>query len=476
MPISDKFASALRTIIARQRAAFRKEGVPSIAMRVDRLRRAEHMLVDNRDEIASALSKDFGHRSRDVTMIGDIKAAVAGLRLAAAQVEAWMAPEPCTALAEGAEARIEFVPKGVVGVVGPWNFPFNLVFAPLAGILAAGNRAVLKPSEITPEGSALMARLVAEAFDPDEVVVVTGGPDESAAFTAAPFDHLIFTGSTTVARHVMRAAAENLTPLTLELGGKNPAIVTDRFDMSEAARRIMAVKGFNAGQICLSPDYALVPAGREKAFAEACVAASQTLFPAGVGSDDYTAIITDRHFKRLTGLVEDARAKGAEVVEAFPASSTANERLLSPTFLVNATDNMEAMKDEIFGPVLPIIGYRSLDEAIDRVRAGHPPLALYYFGENDHAARKVLDGTASGGVTINDAMTHVFVEDLPFGGVGASGMGSYHGKAGFLTFSHARSIYVQSVDPKAAMLFRPPFGQPVRHFIEQALRGHQSAA
>ncbi len=403
-------------------------------------------------------------------MIADIYVTVAGLRQAIAQVEDWMAPELRNAMSKGAQARVEFTPKGVVGVVGPWNFPYNLVFAPLTGILAAGNRAVLKPSEITPEGSRLMACLVAGAFDPDEVTVVIGGPKESAAFTEAAFDHIIFTGSQAVGRKVMAAAAEKLTPVTLELGGKNPAIITDGFDLNEAALRIMAIKGFNAGQICLESDYVVVPAGREKAFAEACVAATRTLFPDGVASNDYTAIITDHHYDRLVGVVDDARAKGAEVIEAFPGTSRKEARLLSPTFLVNATDEMEAMKAEIFGPVLPIIGYAKLDEAIRRVRAADAPLALYYFGTDDVQTRAVLDGTASGGVTINDVMTHAFNHDQPFGGIGPSGTGSYHGKAGFTTFSHARAVYVQGPDKQAVAQFRPPFGAPIRNFIEQALQ------
>ena len=469
------FATKLDAIITRQRSAYLRDGFPSLETRINRLKRAQRLLIDNAEDIAAALSKDYGHRSRDVTMIADIYVTSMGIRHAIDHLETWMKPEPREAMAEGAKARVEYAPKGVVGVIGPWNFTYNLVFAPLTGILAAGNRAVLKPSEITPEGSALMARLVAEAFDPAEVAVVGGGPDESAAFTRAAFDHIIFTGSPGVGSKVMAAAAEKLTPVTLELGGKNPAILTEGFDPAEAARRIMAIKGFNAGQICLESDYVLVPRGRERAFAEACVTATRQLFPDGVGSPDYTSIITDHHYDRLVGVVEDARSKGAEVLEAFPDTSRKEARLLSPTFLVNVTDDMEAMKAEIFGPVLPIIGYDRIEDVIGRVRGGGSPLALYYFGKDDDELRAVLDGTASGGVTINDVMTHAFDHDLPFGGFGRSGSGAYHSKAGFTTFSHARSVYVQSPDQAAAMLFRQPFGEPIRDFVAQALKEQVAA-
>lgn len=470
-PVPSPFATHLAGIIARQRAAFFADGVPAASIRIDRLNRATHLLIDNKEEIAKALSADFGHRSREGTIIVDIFAAVGSLKTAATNVEAWMQPEYHPALAPGAEARVEHVPLGVVGIIGPWNFPYNLVFAPLAGVLAAGNRAVIKPSEFTPEASALLARLIAEAFSPDEVTVTLGGPSEGADFAAAPFDHLIFTGSTAVAKHVMRAAAENLTPVTLELGGKSPVIVTDQFDMAEAAARVMTIKTFNAGQICLAPDYVFVPAGREHEFADACASATRSMYPDGLRSADYSSLLTERHFDRLKDMVQDARNKGADVVEILAPDNGVQDRRFSPTLIVGASDDMMAMREEVFGPVLPIVGYDSLDEVLVKIRSGPRPLALYYFGQDDETARKVLDGSVSGGVTINDVMTHVFPEDLPFGGVGASGMGSYHGKAGFLTFSHARSIYRQSQTQEAVMLLRAPYGEGLNAFLNQALAG-----
>jgi coniferyl-aldehyde dehydrogenase len=463
-----EFSAQLSSLINLQRAAFIADGFPSAKIRIDRLHRAKRLLVENRDKIADALSADFGNRSKEQTIIGDIFSSAASLAHAAANVEAWMRAEKHEALAPDAEARIEYKPLGVVGVIGPWNFPYNLVFAPLAGIFAAGNRAILKPSEFTPAASELMGKLISDYFSHDEVAVVLGGAIEGAEFAAAAFDHLLFTGSTGVARHVMRAAAENLTPVTLELGGKSPVIVTDQFDLDEAAARIMAVKTFNAGQICLAPDYAYVPASSASSFTDACVSAVRTLFPDGMASQAYTTIITERHYERLMGLVEDARAKGAQVIQAFPEDENRSARRFPPTLIVNPPEDAKVMQEEIFGPILPILTYSDLGEVVQDIRARPHPLALYYFGKDDAHARRVLDGTTSGGVTINDVMAHVYAEGLPFGGVGPSGMGSYHGKAGFLTFSHARSVYRQSAAQEAVMLIRPPYTDVTRQFLDQA--------
>jgi len=463
----DQFRSNLHAIIRSQRAAYEADGFPSAAVRIDRLKRGAALVLKNKEQIIEAMSQDFGHRSPEDTEL-EILSAVSAFGAAIENVETWMKAEKYPALTPDADARVEYTPLGVVGIIGPWNYPLTLVLGPLAGILAAGNRAIAKPSEFTPKFSELLARLVGEAFTPNEVAVVLGDSAAGAAFSAAPFDHLIFTGSTSVARHVMRAAADNLTPVTLELGGKSPVIVTDQFDLAEAAVRIMAVKTRNAGQVCVAPDHAFVPAGQVRAFVEACVSATHAMFPEGIESPDYTTIISDRHFQRLTALVEDARAKGAEVIEVLAPSKTANDRRFAPTLIVGATADMTAMQEEIFGPVLPIIGYESLDAVLAQIRSGPSPLALYYFGQDDETARKVLDGTASGGVVINDAMTHAFSEDLPFGGIGASGMGSYHGVAGFRTFSHARAIYRQSEGNEASALFRPPFGPPFKQFLAEA--------
>jgi len=432
--------------------------------------RAAAMLARASDAIAAAVSEDFGHRSADETRF-ETFGALNALRTAAARVENWMQPAQHPALAPGAEARVEYSPLGVVGVIGPWNYPIMCVFGPLAGILAAGNRAIIKPSEFTPRTSALLARLIAETFHPTEVAIVQGERAEGALFSAAPFDHLMFTGSTAVGRLVMRAAADNLTPVTLELGGKSPVIVSDTYDLAEAAQRVMAVKLRNAGQICLAPDYALVPAGREREFAEQCVAAAHRMHPDGLESADYTSIISDAHFARLERLVADAEARGGEIVSVFKPTRPTGARRMMPVVTLNPPRDALVMREEIFGPILPILGYRSIDEALETLRSGASPLALYYFGADDAHARQVLDGTASGGVTINDVMTHMFVEDMPYGGIGASGMGAYRGEAGFRTFSHARAIYRQTEAREQVVLLHPPYREPFRKFLTAAIAG-----
>jgi coniferyl-aldehyde dehydrogenase len=340
------------------------------------------MLARASDAIAVAVSEDFGHRSIEESRF-ETFGAVNAFRNAATNVENWMQPMRHPALAPGAEARVEYIPLGVIGVIGPWNYPIMCVFGPLAGILAAGNRSIIKPSEFTPRTSALLARLIAETFHPSELAIVHGEAAEGALFSAAPFDHLMFTGSTSVGRHVMRAAADSLTPVTLELGGKSPVIVTDTYDFAEAAERVMAVKLRSAGQICLAPDYALVPAGSEREFAEQCVAAAHRLYPDGLGSVDYTSIINDGHFARLQRLVADADARGAEVLNGFEAGRSGGARHMMPALILNPPRDTLVMREEIFGPLLPILGYRSIDDALETIRSGSSPLALYYFGADD---------------------------------------------------------------------------------------------
>jgi coniferyl-aldehyde dehydrogenase len=464
------FDTQLHGLLQLQRTAQTLCGFPDAEKRSDRLTRAAAMLARSSDAIAAAVSEDFGNRSADETRF-ETFGALNALRNAAAKVESWMAPVQHAALAPDAEARVEHVPLGVVGVIGPWNYPIMCVFGPLAGVLAAGNRAIIKPSEFTPRTSALLGRLIAETFHPSEVAIMQGGAAEGAIFSAAPFDHLVFTGSASVARHVMRAAADNLTPVTLELGGKSPVIVSDSYDLAEAAERVMAVKLRSAGQICLAPDYALVPSGSEREFAKHCLAAARRMYPDGLDSVDYTSIINDAHFARLERLVTDADAKGAELLDVFERVRPVSARRMIPVLILNPTFDMLAMRDEIFGPILPILGYRSINDALETIQSGPRPLALYYFGQDDAQARKVLDGTASGGVTINDVMTHMFVEDMPFGGIGASGMGAYRGEAGFRTFSHARAIYRQTAAKEAVALFHPPYGEQFRTFLSAAIAG-----
>src|SRR5690606_33812589 len=334
----------------------------------------------------------------------------------------------------GARARVEYQPLGTVGIISPWNFPVNLTWTPLAGVFAAGNRAMIKPSEFTPATSELMARLLRQAYDETEVAVVTGGPAVGQAFSSQPFDHLLFTGATSIAYHVMRAAAENLVPLTLELGGKSPVIVSKTAKLDDAAAKIMTGKMLNAGQICLAPDYVFVPEGKVDEFVSEAQKSVKKMYPTLKDNPDYTSVINQRHYDRINGYIEDAKAKGAKIVEINPANEDFRQQQthkIPPTIVINPTDDMKVMQDEIFGPVLPVKSYRDLNEVLGYVNDHPRPLGLYYFGEDEQEERRVLDRTTSGGVTVNDVIMHVSMEDLPFGGVGPSGMGSYHGVDGF---------------------------------------------
>jgi len=360
-----------------------------------------------------------------------------------------------------------YQPLGVVGVIGAWNYPLLLSLSPVVSALAAGNHALLKPSELAPRTAELLARLVSQLFPADYVAVVTGGPETGAAFAALPFDHLLFTGSTRVGKLIMRSASEHLTPVTLELGGKSPALVHRDFPAQTAAARIMAGKLYNAGQTCIAPDYVLVEAGARAEFVRLASEAAATMYPRLVGNPDFTRIVTRAHYQRLRGLVEDAALKGAEILEVNPAHETANEqnRVFPPTFLWNVSDQMTVMREEIFGPLLPLVTYRSIDEAIEYVNARPRPLALYYFDHNSKRVESVLARTTSGGVTVNDTILHIAQNDLPFGGVGASGMGSYHGFDGFQTFSKKKGVFLQSRFTTLGLL-RPPYGALARRVTD----------
>jgi len=468
----------MQALLEAQKAAHLRDGAPTAEQRIERLDRCIGLLVDHRAEIEEALNADFGARSRETTAFADVASSIGTLKYAKAGLKAWMKPEkrkttPALLGLFGAKAEIRFQPKGVVGVISPWNFPVNLTFTPLAGVLAAGNRAMIKPSEYTPATSELMARMFGSVFSPEEIAVVTGGPEVGQAFAGLAFDHLVFTGATSIAAHVMRAAAENLTPLTLELGGKSPVILSRTADMKTAAARIMNGKTMNAGQICLAPDYVLAPADRLPEFIAEAKAAVQGMFPTIKDNPDYTAIVSQRHYERITGYVEDARAKGAEIIELKPDGedlAQQEHRRIAPTLIIEPTDDMTVMKEEIFGPVLPIKGYKSMDEALAYVNAHDRPLGLYYFGADAAEREAVLSKTTSGGVTVNDVIFHVAQEDLPFGGVGPSGMGAYHGQDGFREFSHRKAVYTQlKNDLSQLKALRPPYGKAIRDYLAGAI-------
>jgi len=452
----------LERLFALQRAAFARERYPSLRTRQDRLARLKALVVENEARFAQAVDSDFGDRSEHETRLAELYIVAAEIADAQANLRRWMRRERVTTplhLLPG-RAYIERQPLGVAGIISPWNYPVQLAFAPALGALAAGNRVLLKPSELTPATSALMHELVAARFAEDEFAVILGDADVGRRFTELPFAHLFFTGSTAVGRKVAQAAAANLTPVTLELGGKSPAIIAPDADLAAAAPRLMSGKLLNAGQTCIAPDYALVPEAKVEAFVAAVTRAANRLYRSYAGNADYTAIVNARHYERLRGLVEDARAKGARVVELNPAHETpeASSRKLLPTLLLGVTDDMAVMREEIFGPLLPIETYRTLDEAVAKINARPHPLAFYYFGREGADRSRVLQETLAGGVTVNDTLWHFAHKNLPFGGVGASGSGAYHGEASFLTFTHRKPVFVQ---PKvaAAKLLYPPYGK-----------------
>jgi coniferyl-aldehyde dehydrogenase len=469
----------MQGILARQKAAHLRDGAPSAEERINRIDRCITLLIENRKAIEEALNADFGSRSREATAFTDVSGSIGPLKHAKANLRKWMRPEkrkttPAILGLFGAKAEVRFQPKGVVGVISPWNFPVNLTFAPLAGILAAGNRAMIKPSEYTPATSELLKTMFASAFSEEEIAVVTGGPEVGEGFSRLAFDHLIFTGATGIARHVMRAAAENLVPLTLELGGKSPVIIGKSADLDVAAARIMNGKTLNAGQICLAPDYVMTPADTLDGFVESARKSVSKMFPTIKDNPDYTSIVAQRHYERIMGYVEDARAKGARIVELKPEGEDLTQqehRKIAPTLILEPTDDMKVMQEEIFGPVLPVKTYRTVDDAVAYVNKGERPLGLYYFGSDDAEREKVLSATTSGGVTVNDVIFHVAQEELPFGGVGPSGMGSYHGHDGFKEFSHKKAIYTQikkDIGPLQAM--RPPYGPAIRKYLDSQMK------
>ena len=455
----------MQAVLDVQKQAHIAAGEVSAATRVDRIDRAIDLLKQHGVRLSEAMAADFGHRSLEQSKLTDIDGAIGPLEHAKKHVRRWMKPERRKVMFPlglfGARGRVEYQPLGVVGCISPWNFPVQLTFAPLAGIFAAGNRTMIKPSEFTAQTSEVMREIFSAAYDEDEVAVFTGGPDVGGAFSRLPFDHLLFTGATSIARHVMKAAAENLVPVTLELGGKSPVIIGRSANMALTATNIMAGKTMNAGQICLAPDYVFVPEERTDEFVEAARDSVATMFPEIKDNPDYTSIVNERHYERLNGYLDDAQRKGAKVVEINPAGedfSQQQHHRIPPTLVLEPSEDMKIMQDEIFGPLLPVKTYKDVDETLDYVNGKDRPLGLYYFGNDSTEEHKVLTHTTSGGVTVNDVIMHVAQEDLPFGGVGPSGMGSYHGYDGFRNFSHAKSIYTQSKTvSKLAATMRPPY-------------------
>ncbi len=461
---------ALGATLADIKRAQRKNGTPSYEARLEHLDALKRVLLARKEEIAEAISKDFGGRSRIESLVAEVFVTVAGIDYAKEHLHDWMQTEPRDVSWTFLPGRAEVIPQplGVVGIISPWNYPVNLAFAPLVSALAAGNRAMIKPSELVPETSALIEKMVAEAFPRDRVTCVTGGVEVAEAFSRLPFDHLVFTGSTRVGKVVMRAAAENLVPVTLELGGKSPAIVGEGFSLTTAAERIMAGKLFNSGQTCIAPDYVLVPRKDLDAFVGECKVAAARLYPSFVGNADYTSIVNPRQKARLEGYLMDARENGATIVSLAGNESFEGSRKMPPALVLGAKESHAILQEEIFGPLLPILPYETLEEAIAYVNDHPRPLALYYFEHDDEVIQRVLSETISGGVTVNDVLLHFAQEDMPFGGVGPSGIGHYHGREGFEAFTKKKPVFYQA-RLNATGVLRPPYGKLVDTFLRLLL-------
>jgi coniferyl-aldehyde dehydrogenase len=451
-----------------QRAAQRKEGMPSARARIDRLYQLEDMVRKRAASIADAISADFGNRSRFETDLLETMVLVSAIRHARKNVKWWMQPsyrEVGINFWPGA-AWVRPEPLGVVGIVSPWNYPLQLALSPLVDAIAGGNRVIVKPSEQTPNFCDLLRRAISETFEEDAVAVVLGGPEVAAEFSRLPFDHLVFTGSTGIGRRVAAAAAENLTPTTLELGGKSPAIVCPSASMTKAVKAIAYGKFINAGQTCIAPDYVLVPRERTIEFAELIIGEAARAYP-DLGPD-YSSMINERAFDRLTAAITEVEVAGAKVLR-HPVPSDRARRVLPPVVVIDAPQDSVLMREEIFGPVLPVIGYDSLADALDWVNSHPHPLALYVFAEDTREQSRVLDHTQSGGVTVNGTLLHIAQEGLPFGGVGASGWGAYHGKQGFEQFTHQRAVFRTGFFNSATLL-APPYGKRARRLLKFLMR------
>jgi coniferyl-aldehyde dehydrogenase len=472
VPTQSQDIKDLHRIFEAQRAAYARHRYPSAAERIAHLNKLREGLVKWKDTLATEVSKDFGHRSKDETLFAEVMTSIEGLKYHAKNVRKWMQPEKrhVALMHQPASARVVYQPVGVVGVIVPWNYPIFLAIGPLMAALAAGNRVMIKMSSFTPALGEAFKKMIAENFAEDHVCVITGKGEVSDAFSRLAFDHILFTGSTNVGRQIMSYAAANLVPVTLELGGKSPVIIHESFPIKDAVPRIAFGKCWNAGQTCVAPDHLLCPRGKVDEFVREFTAQVSSMYPTGMlHNNDFTSVVNSKQYTRIQGYLQDAREKGAKIIEINPANEKfENTHKMPVTLVLNVTDDMEIMKNEIFGPLLPIKPYDSLEEAINYVNSRPRPLALYYFDYNSGRAEFVETHTCSGGMCVNDTMSHVGIDDLPFGGVGPAGMGRYHGKEGFITLSNARSVLQRGKIYGVKMLL-PPFNKGLHNFIKNNL-------
>ncbi|MCK8044501.1 coniferyl aldehyde dehydrogenase [Shewanella sp. 1CM18E] len=468
MHIDNQTAQPLSQVLVKMRTSYLNEPAAKYDARVEHLKSLKAAILVYQEQLVQALNRDYGNRSVDDSMISDIMPCINNINYSIKHLKKWMKPSSRHAglLLAPAKVKVHYQPLGVVGIIVPWNFPIMLSVGPLITALAAGNRAMIKLSEFTPETNKVIKAMLSSIFDDTHVVCIEGEAEVAAEFSSLPFDHLLFTGSTTVGRHVMRAAADNLTPVTLELGGKSPVIIADDIAMDIAVERMIYGKCLNAGQICVAPDYVLVPRAKLSSFIQAYKAKFTSMYGSKVSENpDYGSVINQRQFDRIMQVLEDAKSKGAQITSANGEAIDSDKRKVPTQLIENTSDEMLLLQDEIFGPLLPVIPYDSLNEAIEYVNQRPRPLALYLMSFDSKVQQQVLTHTHSGGVCINETVFHVAADDAPFGGIGPSGMGHYHGKEGFLTLSHAKTVLSRGKYLNTGKLVHPPYGG----FIQRAL-------
>jgi len=455
-------------ILENQKAAFLSDPYPSEKLRKQQLIALKKALLKHKEKLVKAIEADFGSRSTDESLIADIMPVVMSIDHAMKNLRNWMKPEKrkVTLMFQPAKNRIFYQPLGVIGIMSPWNYPVLLSLGPLVASIAAGNRAIIKPSEFTPYANRVISEILSDAFSNDEVSMVTGDAELAADFSGLPFDHLLFTGSTEVGKLVMASAAKNLTPVTLELGGKSPAIIAPDVSAEFAVTRMLYGKCLNAGQTCVAPDYVLCPEAMLADLIESFKQQFKLLYP-DIGNGDYTSVINDPQHQRLQNWLKDAIDKGAEIISIGDVAGEL-PRLMPLQLILNSNETMSVMQQEIFGPLLPIVTYKNIDEAVAFVNTKSRPLALYLFTKDKNLETRILTHTHAGGVCINDTASHVIQDDLPFGGVGSSGMGKYHAIEGFKTFSAAKSVLKKGVFYTASAAF-PPYGKFIHKLIYRML-------
>ena len=458
-------------ILKKQQEAFINRGIPTVEQRVESLEILGRAVSEYSEKLVSAVQGDFGHRSPHETIATEVLGALGEIKSTKGKIKKWakVKKPPGMGLPGG---RIIYQPKGVIGIMGAWNYPVMLVLSPLIGVLAAGNHSMIKPPDVTPRTSEVLDEMLSKYFEEEYIKVITGDVQTSIQFSELPFNHLVYTGNTEVGRRVMMAAAKNLTPVTLEMGGKSPTIIADNFPVDKAVARLMMGKSMNSGQTCIAPDYVLINKNREQEFVDTFTKAAEKRYPTVVDNQDITWIVNERHFQRVNALIDDAREKGANVIQINPKNETipADSRVIPLTVITNTTDDMRVLQEEIFGPVLPVVGVDSTDDAIRYVKERPRPLALYYFDSDRKQGEKIINETISGGACLNDTVMHGANMNAPFGGTGDSGVGAYHGFDGFCEFSHKKAVHLSGNRFSPSQLLGGPYPEGAYNFLKKVVK------